>query len=80
MLFYCSVLLYLGYVLTIDLSFQTVDLSSEKVVHNLSLASGEKCVVCRCWKSNKFPLCDGAHVQHNKDTGDNLGPVIILGK
>ena len=56
-----------------------VDLSSEKVVHTLSLAAGEKCVACRCWKSAKFPLCDGSHVKHNKETGDNLGPVIITG-
>lgn len=32
---------------------------------------------CRCWKSDTFPLCDGAHVAHNKDTGDNVGPLIV---
>mmetsp|Transcript_16738 Transcript_16738/g.28383 ORF Transcript_16738/g.28383 Transcript_16738/m.28383 type:complete len:112 (-) Transcript_16738:122-457(-) len=54
-----------------------IDLESEKVVNNLTLAPGEKAVVCRCWKSSKFPLCDGSHVKYNKETGDNLGPAII---
>lgn len=54
-----------------------IDLSAEKVVNQISLSSGEKCVLCRCWKSSKFPLCDGSHVKHNKATGDNVGPVII---
>jgi CDGSH-type Zn-finger protein len=34
-------------------------------------------VVCRCWLSNKFPLCDGSHVKHNKETGDNVAPAIV---
>ncbi|KXZ48012.1 hypothetical protein GPECTOR_31g376 [Gonium pectorale] len=25
----------------------------------------------------KFPYCDGAHVKHNKETGDNVGPLVI---
>lgn len=25
----------------------------------------------------QFPMCDGTHVKHNKDTGDNVGPLII---
>ncbi|GIM09182.1 hypothetical protein Vretimale_13078 [Volvox reticuliferus] len=36
-----------------------------------------KAVLCRCWRSTKFPYCDGAHLQHNKDTGDNVGPLVI---
>jgi CDGSH-type Zn-finger protein len=36
-------------------------------------------VVCRCWRSTKFPLCDGAHVAHNKATGDNVGPCLVEG-
>jgi CDGSH-type Zn-finger protein len=39
-----------------------------------------KLVMCRCWKSKTFPFCDGSHVKHNKETGDNLGPLIIKGK
>ncbi|VDN41857.1 unnamed protein product [Dibothriocephalus latus] len=36
----------------------------------------KKCY-CRCWLSSKFPYCDGAHNKHNKETGDNVGPLII---
>ncbi|KAL9984448.1 hypothetical protein ACROYT_G006740 [Oculina patagonica] len=35
---------------------------------------------CRCWKSKKFPRCDGSHTQHNKETGDNVGPVVLKRK
>lgn len=54
-----------------------IDLESEKVAHFLSVNPGEKAVLCRCWQSKKFPYCDGAHLAHNKRTGDNLGPCII---
>jgi hypothetical protein len=39
----------------------------------------EKGVVslCRCFASNKFPLCDGSHNKHNKEHGDNAGPVVL---
>nr|CAH8862928.1 unnamed protein product [Trichobilharzia regenti] len=37
----------------------------------------EKKVYCRCWRSSKFPLCDGTHNKHNEETGDNVGPLII---
>ena len=36
-----------------------------------------KKVFCRCWKSKKFPYCDGSHVAHNRETGDNVGPLIV---
>ena len=55
-----------------------IDLSSPKVVNNLEIKAGEKCVVCRCWKSGKFPLCDGSHVKHNEATGDNVGYAHVL--
>lgn len=31
----------------------------------------------RCWRTGKWPYCDGAHVKHNKETGDNVGPLVI---
>mmetsp|Transcript_9488 Transcript_9488/g.27743 ORF Transcript_9488/g.27743 Transcript_9488/m.27743 type:complete len:100 (-) Transcript_9488:415-714(-) len=54
---------------------QMVDLDSEKVVNTVEL-DGKK-VFCRCWKSGTWPLCDASHVKHNKETGDNVGPLIV---
>jgi CDGSH-type Zn-finger protein len=54
-----------------------IDLEADKVVTKLELKPGSKAVMCRCWKSAKFPLCDGAHGAHNKATGDNVAPLII---
>ena len=42
-----------------------------------ALEEAEKKVYCRCWKSGTFPLCDAAHVAHNKACGDNVGPLIV---
>lgn len=53
-------------------------LDSKKVAETFNIEDlGDKTVFCRCWKSKKFPLCDGAHGKHNKACGDNLGPVIV---
>lgn len=55
-----------------------IDLDSPKVVTMDALSEeGDKKVYCRCWKSGTFPLCDGRHVRHNKETGDNVGPLIL---
>ena len=58
---------------------QKIDLDSPKVatIDKLIESSSTKKVYCRCWQSNTFPLCDGAHMAHNKETGDNVGPLIV---
>nr|CAG4648410.1 EOG090X0JRY [Moina brachiata] len=49
-----------------------------KIVDTLDIEDiGEKKVFCRCWRSKLFPYCDGSHNQHNNETGDNVGPLII---
>lgn len=47
--------------------------------HQLDL-EGDKIALCRCWKSKKFPYCDGSHRQYNQEHNDNLGPVIVCAK
>merc|ERR1712126_265267 len=55
-----------------------IQLDEDKIVHIYeSDKMADKEVYCRCWKSKKFPYCDGAHNAHNKLTGDNVGPLII---
>ncbi|XP_049898796.1 CDGSH iron-sulfur domain-containing protein 1 [Epinephelus moara] len=59
----------------------SVSKDSPKVVHSFDMEDiGTKAVYCRCWKSKKFPFCDGAHTKHNEETGDNVGPLIIKKK
>ena len=60
---------------------------NEKIGHTdgtvkdeVAVSVGKKIAVCRCWKSDKFPYCDGHHNQHNTETGDNVGPCIVTGK
>merc|ERR1719265_43733 len=36
------------------------------------LAKDGNVCICRCWRSKKFPFCDGTHNQYNKETGDNI--------
>ena len=54
-----------------------IDLDSPKVATMEKMQEGDKKVYCRCWKSETFPLCDGSHMAHNKETGDNVGPLIL---
>lgn len=56
---------------------ELIDLDSPKVVNMETVEAGDKKVYCRCWKSGTFPLCDAAHVTHNKENGDNVGPLIV---
>uniref|UniRef100_A0A3B4A2P2 Iron-binding zinc finger CDGSH type domain-containing protein n=1 Tax=Periophthalmus magnuspinnatus TaxID=409849 RepID=A0A3B4A2P2_9GOBI len=60
---------------------RAINKDSPKVVHSFDMEDiGSKAVYCRCWKSKKFPYCDGAHAKHNEETGDNVGPLIIKKK
>ena len=54
-----------------------IDLDSPKVATMDKIEAGKKKVYCRCWQSGTFPLCDGTHMEHNKETGDNVGPLIV---
>ncbi|TNM99075.1 CDGSH iron-sulfur domain-containing protein 1 [Takifugu rubripes] len=59
----------------------SISKDSPKVVHSFDMEDiGSKAVYCRCWKSKKFPYCDGSHSKHNDETGDNVGPLIIKKK
>lgn len=52
-----------------------------KVVDTVDIEElGNKAVFCRCWRSSKFPYCDGTHNQHNVACGDNVGPLIVKKK
>jgi len=58
-----------------------VQKDTDKVVHTLDMEDiGSKKVFCRCWRSEKFPYCDGSHNSHNETTGDNVGPLIVKKK
>jgi len=55
-----------------------VKMDCPKVVDTVDIEDiTDKAVYCRCWKSKKFPYCDGSHAKHNKETGDNVGPLIV---
>ncbi|KAK7491877.1 hypothetical protein BaRGS_00016896 [Batillaria attramentaria] len=54
---------------------------SAKVVNMVDIEDlGDKISYCRCWRSKKFPLCDGSHNKHNEETGDNVGPLVLQRK
>ncbi|XP_071808892.1 CDGSH iron-sulfur domain-containing protein 1-like isoform X2 [Asterias amurensis] len=53
----------------------------EKVVHSYDMEDlADSVAFCRCWRSKKFPFCDGTHNSHNKVTGDNVGPLCLSKK
>ncbi|KAL1231249.1 CDGSH iron-sulfur domain-containing protein 2 -like protein A [Trichinella pseudospiralis] len=70
---------------TTELAFkkeQLVNLSiekeSSKIVHSVDIEDiADLKAYCRCWRSKSFPFCDGSHTDHNINTGDNVGPLIV---
>eukprot|EP00112_Aurelia_sp_Birch-Aquarium-sp1_P025081 Seg817.4 transcript_id=Seg817.4/GoldUCD/mRNA.D3Y31 product="CDGSH iron-sulfur domain-containing protein 1" protein_id=Seg817.4/GoldUCD/D3Y31 len=57
---------------------QKIDKDKAKVVHCFDIEDLPNNVsYCRCWKSKKFPYCDGSHNAHNTLTGDNVGPLCL---
>jgi CDGSH-type Zn-finger protein len=50
--------------------------STEKnghIGHFVKLEPGEKVLLCRCYKSSTFPLCDFEHQKYEND----FGPLIV---
>uniref|UniRef100_A0A2R5LJZ6 Putative salivary secreted peptide n=1 Tax=Ornithodoros turicata TaxID=34597 RepID=A0A2R5LJZ6_9ACAR len=59
----------------------SVDKGNPKIVTSVDIEDlGNKAVFCRCWRSKKFPYCDGSHNKHNDECGDNVGPLIVKRK
>jgi len=51
------------------------DVQTQGTDHPLTavkLGPGEKVALCRCFGSQKFPFCDGTHMQHS-----GRGPAIV---
>ncbi|GFN94957.1 Cdgsh iron sulfur domain-containing protein 2 [Plakobranchus ocellatus] len=57
---------------------QSIMKEDPKVVTQMDIEDiGEKIAFCRCWRSKKFPLCDGTHNKHNAEANDNVGPLLL---
>ncbi len=57
-------------VIVIECVFHVVLLIIVVIMHHMHHVINE----CLCLQ---FPFCDGAHNEHNKATGDNLGPLVV---
>ncbi|KAF2894519.1 hypothetical protein ILUMI_11647 [Ignelater luminosus] len=52
-----------------------------KVVDTIDVEDiSEKAAFCRCWRTKNWPYCDGSHGAHNRETGDNVGPLVVNAK
>jgi len=60
---------------------QKIKKNVEKVVDMVDIEDiSDKAAFCRCWKTKNWPYCDGSHTEHNKITGDNVGPLVVKRK
>ena len=51
----------------------TVELTNpEHPKHTMTVEPTETVAICRCWHSQKFPFCDGAHREH-----PGRGPCVV---
>ena len=41
------------------------------------MVAGGKLALCRCWRSQTFPYCDGTHKEFNSESGECLGAAVI---
>lgn len=58
-------------------SAKVATVQSMKDIEETCKNNNGKAVFCRCWRSSKFPYCDGSHAKYNKECCDNTGPLVI---
>ncbi|OTF78565.1 hypothetical protein BLA29_006235 [Euroglyphus maynei] len=56
----------------------SANMKDEYLSKAVAESSKKKISYCRCWKSTKFPLCDGEHKCHNRENDDNVGPLNLV--
>jgi hypothetical protein len=56
--------------------YPTVDSDFDPFVHWYVSIKNYQAPNQQCWPL-QFPNCDGSHVAHNKETGDNVGPLLV---
>ncbi|CAM9629466.1 unnamed protein product [Phaeothamnion confervicola] len=57
---------------------KVVDMMTTTEIEELpQCKDGGSVAFCRCWRSKKFPYCDGAHNKYNQEYSDNVGPLVI---
>jgi CDGSH-type Zn-finger protein len=54
-------------------TIEPTEINPERPKHHITIVPGEKVSICRCWKSKKFPICDGAHKEI-----PGQGPCVVI--
>ncbi|RME85601.1 MAG: CDGSH iron-sulfur domain-containing protein [Caldilineae bacterium] len=55
----------------------TINVNNQPERHIETIPQGKTVAFCRCWRSEKFPYCDGTHRKYSAETGDNVAPVVV---